>query len=231
MANLIYILYICMFAPLLLSLPLMKRSSRRIMIYIIIGISVSLFVSEINSRFLDLFKKDMLFVTTTITPVTEEIVKALPVLFYAFLFSDDREKLLPISFATGIGFALFENTVILVQNIDNVSIIWAIIRGFSTALMHGICTAAVGYGMGFVRKKKKLFVSGTFALLTLAIIYHGLFNMLVESKNLQYVGFFLPAVTYIPLIIYLVIRVKNKKANPPSKGPSKGPEAVPEQAE
>lgn len=144
MANLIYILYICMFAPLLLSLPLMKRSSRRIMIYIIIGISVSLFVSEINSRFLDLFKKDMLFVTTTITPVTEEIVKALPVLLYAFLFSDDREKLLPISFATGIGFALFENTVILVQNIDNVSIIWAIIRGFSTALMHGICTAAVG---------------------------------------------------------------------------------------
>ncbi len=212
MANLIYILFICMVAPLLLSLPLMKSSSRRVMIYILIGVCVSLFVSEINSKLLILFNKDMLFVTTTLTPVTEEIVKALPILLYAFVFSDDREKLLPISFATGIGFALFENTVILVQNIDNVSIIWAIIRGFSTALMHGICTALVGYGMGFVRKKKKLFVSGTFALLALAIIYHGLFNMLVESKNLQYVGFFLPAVTYIPLIIYLVFFAKNKKS-------------------
>lgn len=213
MVNLIYILFICMVAPLLLSLPLMKSSSRRVMIYILIGVCVSLFVSEINSRLLSAFNNDMLFVTTTLTPVTEEIVKALPVLLFAFVFSDDREKLLPISFATGIGFALFENTVILVQNIDNVSILWAIIRGFSTALMHGICTALVGYGMGFVRKKKKLFVSGTFALLALAIIYHGLFNMLVESKNLQYVGFFMPAVTYIPLIIYLVFFARNKKKN------------------
>ena len=211
MANLIYILFICMVAPLLLSLPLMKSSSRRVMIYILIGITVSLFISEVNGRLLVLFNKDMLFVTTTITPVTEEIIKALPILLYAFLFSDDREKLLPIAFATGIGFALFENTVILVQNIDNVSIVWAIIRGFSTALMHGICTAAVGYGMSFVRKKRKLFISGTFALLSLAVIYHGLFNMLVESKNLQYVGFFLPAITYVPLIIYLVISAKNKR--------------------
>ena len=200
-----------MFAPLLLSMPLMKRGSRRIMLYILIGIAVSLFISEVNGRLLELFDDNTLFVTTTITPVSEEIVKALPVLLYAFLFSDDYEKLLPISFATGIGFALFENTVILVQNIQTVTIVWAIIRGFSTALMHGICTAAVGYGMGFVRKKRKLFVSGTFALLALAIIYHGLFNMLVQSENLQYVGFFMPAVTYIPLVIFLLFFFKNKR--------------------
>jgi len=211
MANLIYILFICVLAPLLLTLPLMKGASRRVMLYLIIGICVSLFISEINGRILIASNNQILLVTTTFTPVTEEIVKALPVLLYAFLFSDDREKLLPLAFATGIGFALFENTVILVQSIDNVSIVWAIIRGFSTALMHGICTAAVGYGMSFVRKKKKLFVSGTFALLALAIIYHGLFNMLVQSKNLQYVGFVLPAITYIPLIIYLVFFVRNKK--------------------
>jgi len=211
MANLIYILFICVLAPLLLTLPLMKGASRRVMLYLIIGICVSLFISEINGRILIASNNQILLVTTTFTPVTEEIVKALPVLLYAFLFSDDREKLLPLAFATGIGFALFENTVILIQSIDNVSIIWAIIRGFSTALMHGICTAAVGYGMSFVRKKKKLFVSGTFALLALAIIYHGLFNMLVQSKNLQYVGFVLPAITYIPLIIYLVFFVRNKK--------------------
>ena len=211
MANLIYILFICVLAPLLLTLPLMKGASRRVMLYLIIGICVSLFISEINGRILIASDNQMLLVTTTFTPVTEEIVKALPVLLYAFLFSDDREKLLPLAFATGIGFALFENTVILVQSIDNVSIVWAIIRGFSTALMHGICTAAVGYGMSFVRKKKKLFVSGTFALLALAIIYHGLFNMLVQSENLQYVGFVLPAITYIPLIIYLVFFVRNKK--------------------
>ena len=220
MANLIYILFICMLAPLLLTLPLMKGASRRVMLYLIIGICVSLFISEINGRILIASNNQIILVTTTFTPITEEIIKALPVLIYAFLFSDDREKLLPLAFATGIGFALFENTVILVQSIDNVSILWAIIRGFSTALMHGICTAAVGYGMSFVRKKKKLFVSGTFALLAFAVIYHGLFNMLVQSKNLQYVGFFMPAVTYIPLIIYLVFSVRNKKQKTTTVKPS-----------
>lgn len=154
MENMIYILFICMVAPLMLSLPLIKKSSRGIMIFILIGISTALFVSEVNGVFLRTLDDDFLLVTTTVTPVTEEIVKALPVLLYAFVFTDEREHLLTASFAVGIGFALFENTYILTQTAVNVTIEWALIRGFSTALMHGICTAAVGFGMSFVKKRK-----------------------------------------------------------------------------
>lgn len=124
------------------------------------------------------------------------------------MFSDDRDKLLSIAFAADIGFAMFENMVILVQNIENVSIGWAIIRGFSTALMHGVCTAAIGYGLSFVKKRKKLFYCGTFALLSLAGIYHGIFNMLVQS-DYKYFGFVLPAVSYAGI---LISRQQNKKA-------------------
>ena len=106
---------------------------------------------------------------------------------------------------------MFENMVILVQNIETVTIGWAIIRGFSTALMHGICTAAVGYGLSFVRKKRKLFYCGTFALLTLASTYHGIFNMLVQS-DYKYLGFILPALTYIPLLTNRVKICKIKKS-------------------
>ena len=204
MENLIYILFICIFVPLLISLPLVQRSSRDIMIFILAGIAVALFISEINGILLQVFKNDSLFVTTTITPATEEIAKAIPVLLYAFMFSDSRRKLLTISFALGVGFALFENTAILMANIDNVSIGWSVIRGFSTALMHGITTAAVGYGMSYVRSKRKLAFTGTFALLVMAIIYHGIFNILVQAENLKYYGFILPAVTYIPFVIYLI---------------------------
>ena len=211
MENLIYILFICMFVPLLLSLPLIQKSSRSIMIFILIGISSALFISEINGLLLRVLGYDTLYVTTTVTPATEEIIKAIPVLIYAFVITDDRKKLLSASFAVGIGFALFENTFILVNSVDAVSIEWAVIRGFSTALMHGVCTAAVGYGMSFVRQKKKLFYCGTFALLMLAVIYHGIFNMLVQSEGLKYFGFVLPLVTYIPIVIALVIHVKNKK--------------------
>ena len=124
-------------------------------------------------------------------------------------------RLLTISFAVGIGFALFENSAILIANIDSVSLGWAVIRGFSTALMHGICTAAIGYGMSYVRMKRKLSITGTFALLITAIMYHGIFNILVQSENLKYYGFILPAMTYIPFVIYLIFshRKSEKKTN------------------
>ena len=200
MDNLIYTLFVCTVAPLILMLLLLQKRSKLIVSYMIIGIFFSLFVSELNTILLGLFNDDMLYVTTAITPISEEIAKAFPVLIFAVLFSNDRDKLLTIAFAAGIGFAMFENMVILVQNIESVSIGWAVIRGFSTALMHGVCTSAVGYGMSFVRKKKKLFYCGTFALLAMSSIYHGIFNMLVQSEY-KYFGFILPAVTYIPIVV------------------------------
>ena len=211
MDNLIYTLFVCTVAPLILMLLLLQKRSKLIVSYMIIGIFVSLFVSELNTILLGLFNDDMLYVTTAITPISEEIAKAFPVLIFAVLFSNDRDKLLTIAFAAGIGFAMFENMVILVQNIESVSIGWAVIRGFSTALMHGVCTAAIGYGMSFVRKKKKLFYSGTFALLSLSCIYHGIFNMLVQSEY-KYFGFILPAVTYIPVLVQVFKRRKSAVA-------------------
>ena len=210
MDNLSYILFICLVAPLALMTLILRRRSRLLVGYMLIGIFVSLFVSELNTILLVLFNNDILYVTTTITPISEEIVKALPILFYAIVFSNNRDKVLPIAFATGVGFAMFENMVILVQNIENVTIGWAIVRGFATALMHAVCTVGVGYGICFVKKKRKLFFCGTFALLAMAMIYHGIFNMLVQS-DYKYLGFFLPAVTYIPFLLWHFKYYKNKE--------------------
>ena len=201
MDNLTYILFICVVAPMVLLLLMLKKRSKLIVGFTLIGIFVSLFVSELNSIILAKLNNDTLLVTTSITPVTEELFKALPVLFYAIVVNDRQDRVLALSFAVGIGFGMFENMVILVQNIENVTIIWAIIRGFSTALMHGVCTFAVGFGIGFVKKKRKLFISGTFALLSLASIYHGIFNMLVQSEY-KYLGFIIPAITYISILLW-----------------------------
>ena len=210
MDNLSYILFICLMAPLALMTLMLRKRSRLLIGYMLIGVFVSLFVSELNTVLLGLFDGDLLYVTTTITPVSEEIVKAVPILFYAIVFSDDRDKVLPIAFALGVGFATFENMVILAENIENVTIGWAIVRGFATALMHAVCTVAVGYGICFVKKRKEMFLCGTFALLALAMIYHGIFNMLVQSEY-QYIGFFLPGVTYIPILNLQYQYYKNKK--------------------
>ena len=176
----------------------------------ICGIFACLFVSEINSIFLNVFNNDIFFVTTTITPVTEEIVKMLPILFFAIMASDDRSTLIPISFAVGVGFALLENVVILTQNVENVTILWALVRGFGSGLVHGICTVMVGWGVSYVKKRRKLFYCGTFALLSSAIIYHATYNLLVQSKY-QYVGILLPIVTYIPVLL-LTVGKKSKSS-------------------
>ena len=210
MDNLIYIIFICLVSPLALMVLMLRKRSRLLVGYMLIGIFISLFVSELNTVLLGLLGGDVLYVTTTITPISEEIVKALPILFYAIVFSDDRDRVMPIAFALGVGFAMFENMVVLVQNTENVTVGWAIIRGFATALMHAVCTVVVGYGICFVKKKRKLFYCGTFALLALAMIYHGIFNMLVQS-DYSYFGFFLPSVTYIPIFLVHYRYYKNKR--------------------
>lgn len=210
MDNLTYIDFICVAVSLALMLPLMEKKLRHLVVFMIVGISSCLFVSELNNIFLEMFHNEMFYVTTTITPVTEEIIKMIPILYYAIVISDDRRALIPNAFAVGVGFALLENVVILTQNVENVTIFWALVRVFGSGLVHGICTVMVGWGISYIKKRRKFFYCGTFALLSAAIIYNATYNLLVQS-DYQYVGVLLPIVTYIPII--LLLRKKGIKAN------------------
>lgn len=202
MDNLTYIAFIAVTVSLAMMLPLMEKKLRRLVIFMIAGIFSCLFVSELNNILLEAFHNDMFYVTTTITPVTEEIVKMLPIIFLAIVISDDRRVVIPNAFAVGVGFALLENVVILTQNVENVTILWAFVRGFGSGLVHGICTVMVGWGISYIKKRRKFFYCGTFALLSAAIIYHAIYNLLVQSEY-QYVGIVLPILTYIPVIYFL----------------------------
>ena len=207
MENLIYILFICITIPLTLMAFLIDKKPRRIVIFFIVGICAALFASEVNGILSTLMQLDVFEFTIRVTPVTEEIIKAIPVLFFAKEISDKKETLITVSLAVGIGFAIMENTYILTQNIGYVSLLWAIMRGFGTGIMHGMCTFLVGTGFSFANKNKKLFVVGTFALLSLAITYHSIFNMLVQS-DFRYVGAALPIITYVPFVLWVY---KNRK--------------------
>ena len=114
--------------------------------------------------------------------------------------------------AVGIGFAVLENAFYLLND-PSFNMMDAIIRAFGTGLMHGMCTLLVGVGISFAKKRSKIFVVGTFALLSTAITYHGIYNMLVQSPY-EIVGFLLPILTYIPFLIWrFKIKNRNKKNN------------------
>lgn len=192
----VYIIFVCFAAPLILMLPLLRSQSRWLVGFMLIGATIAVCSSEVNGMLQFVLGMPSLQLSLKVAPVTEECMKALPVLLYAIFGSDDRKKVLPLAMSVGIGFAILENTYILVNNLNYVSIGWAMIRGLSTSLMHGICTLLVGYGMIFVRKQKKLFYTGTFGLLSAAITAHATFNLLITSKW-DMAGMLMPIVIFI----------------------------------
>ena len=207
MDNIIYILFVSISVPIMLMALLVEKKSRFPIIFILIGIFVSVFSSEVNGLLEKTLPMNVYSVTVIVTPVTEELFKMLPILYYAVVMSDKKEKLFTASMATGIGFAILENAFYLL-NYSNFTMLNAVIRAFGAGLMHGMCTLLVGVGISFVKKKSKLFAVGTFGLLSTAIVYHGIYNILIQSEY-STVGALLPIATYIPFIIWR-FKIKNR---------------------
>ena len=209
MENLIYTLFISVFVPILLMALLLEKKARLPISFMLVGIFMSVFAAEINGVLQDLLFMENFEFTIIVTPITEEILKAVPLLVYATMISDKKETLFTAAMAAGIGFAVLENAYYLLND-SAFNMIDAVIRAFGTGLMHGMCTLLVGVGISFSRKKSKIFVVGTFALLSMAITYHGIYNMLVQS-DYKVIGFLLPIITYIPFFIWRMKLKKRKK--------------------
>ena len=206
MDSMIYILFISIFVPILLMANLIEKKARLPILFVLAGMFISVFAAEVNGILRNMLPLSKYELTIIVTPMTEEFLKALPVLFYALVISDKRETLFTASMAVGIGFAVLENAYFLL-NAATWNILDAVTRAFGTGLMHGMCTLLVGVGISFVKKKRKIFWVGTFALLSTAITYHGIYNMLVQSPY-KMIGYLLPISTYIPFLIW---RLKKKR--------------------
>lgn len=209
MDSLIYTLFVCIFIPQLLLALMLEKKSRFPMIFALIGMYIALLVSEFNGFLLSVLDMDTYQMTITVTPVTEELFKAIPVLFFAVTISDKREKLLAGAMAIGIGFAILENTYYMLGS-DSFTMIHGIMRAFGSGLMHGMCTMIVGVGISFVKKRRKTFIVGTFAMLYVAIIYHAVYNILIQSRYMI-IGLFIPIITYIPFLVWQIVKVKKNE--------------------
>lgn len=213
-----YILFICIAVPLAMMLVPIEKKSRKIVAALLAGMFLCLFVSEVNGLLLRVTQNSMLYLTTNVTPVTEELVKVLPVIYYAYFFSDDRRSVTTVAFATGVGFAMLENIIILMQNIETANLLFALIRGFSTGLMHGISTVLIANFIPYIHTKKKLFLCGALCSFNLAVIFHAVFNLLVEADSVtaNRIGYFLPISVYLVINVFvlkrLFARLKLKKA-------------------
>ena len=79
----IYILFVSVFVPILLMNLLIEKKARLPVTFMLIGLFISVFASEVNGVFTQLLSMDMYSITVIVTPMSEELLKALPILYYA----------------------------------------------------------------------------------------------------------------------------------------------------
>ncbi len=192
-----------------------RGHSRLLLIFMMIGCYACLFSGYLCGYIKDLFDLDLTIMAYTINPAVEELIKAIPILLYGLIFKPKLKDLLECAMIVGIGFAVLENTYYLVCYMESVSIVWAIIRGIGTGLMHGVATLFVGWVVFYANFQRRLLLPGVLGGYALAVLYHGTYNLLIQS-DWQNIGIVLPLSTFIPILIlyYKVNRAETPRPEP-----------------
>jgi RsiW-degrading membrane proteinase PrsW (M82 family) len=151
-------------------------------------------------------------------PIVEEAVKVLPLVYISrrpeFTYFVDGAT---YGFASGIGFSITENFLYMSRN-PSVALPLALIRAFSTCLMHGASTALVGAAIGRLRLhphlRRRLMMT---AALIFAVLVHAFFNTSVvaapideSTEILTVVGIGLGGFGATILFIYLGLREEQR---------------------
>ena len=79
----VYVIFLCIALPLGLMLPILERRSRRLVFFLLLGMTTALVAYEVDTILYSLCGLDTVRFTQTVPPIVEEILKALPVLVFA----------------------------------------------------------------------------------------------------------------------------------------------------
>jgi protease PrsW len=150
------------------------------------GVAVAGASYLVNGYVLDALRMDFTTFTRYVSPVIEELLKGL---FIIFLIRSHRIGFLIdaaiFGFAVGTGFAVIENLVYLHQVPGGGIGTW-IVRGFGTAIMHGGATAIFAMlGLAFLERARKANLQAFIPGFALAVVLHSAFNHLFLSPKLS----------------------------------------------
>ena len=206
--NYIENIYLCLAAPVLITILCLQETRRR-MIFFFAGMSVCLLSSYISTFIALIQGLDYLNASLTVVPMIEEIMKFLPFLFYLLVFEPHREETTSEILMIAVGFATFENVCYMTQN-GAANALQLLIRGFGTGTMHVVCGAIVGLGIYYLWDRIWIRATGTMGLLSLAITYHSIDNLLVSQTGIPAMaGFLIPSLSVVFYSIFGKRQLKN----------------------
>lgn len=183
---------LCIAVPLLVSLLFIRGETRRYVAAFVLGMGVCLIAAYI-SGFINLITGASESDTSIfMSPVVEELLKMLPLLFFLVLFSPKDRMLTTLAVAIGAGFATFENCCyILTPGAE--SLTYILIRGLAVGVMHIVSTLAFSVWLIAARHLKVLSFPAVVGGVSLAMIFHALYNLLVSVPGVPaMIGYALP---------------------------------------
>lgn len=206
--NFLYLLF--MMPPLALMAILLDRKARKIILFLLAGMLTAFLSGQINTLIISLTGVSESYACIHYTPIVEELLKAFPVVTYALAVGLKRKETVEYAAAVGLGFAIFENVWAISQSAIGVpnwgDITFALSRGFGASMIHALCTVILANGFSICLKRRKLFLTGTFALLSLVCLFHSLFNVLVGSSHS-----FLALVLTLGVYVVILILIKRRR--------------------
>ncbi len=182
----------CISIPLLLTMIYSRGSVRRSLSAFLQGMVTCLLSSYISGYLTLLAELDTTQSAIYISPTIEEIMKLMPVLFYLTVFRPKDMTLTTYSISLGAGFATFENCCYLLA-VGSESLPFTLIRGLAVGVMHIVCMLTMSLTLIMVRRYRVYSFSAVVGCLSLAVIFHALYNLLVSVPGVSaLVGYALP---------------------------------------
>ncbi len=190
---------ICIAIPLIIAVFFLKGSARRVIAFFIAGMGVCLLAAYMGGYLeyaLALSTEDT---SIFISPVSEEVMKFIPVLLYILLLSPSDDELIIAAIGVGAGFATFENICHILSN-GSWSITHILIRGLATGVMHMICLMALSTAIVVLKKYNAVTFPAFMGALDISVSFHALYNLLVSRAGISsYIGYVIPVTVAVAI--------------------------------
>ena len=195
-------IYVCLAAPMLIAALCMRNKGRSMILFVLAGMTACLLSSYISSFIAAVLKMSTVSASLELTPIVEESMKFMPVLFYLMVFEPEKHDIANSTLLTAVGFATFENACYLTSN-GAAHILHLLIRGFGTGAMHVVCGFLIAIGLIYLWDRVWLRVAGTVGLLSVAMTFHGIYNILVSQTGpAATIGYVIPLLTVVLSLIF-----------------------------
>lgn len=201
---------ICIAIPLLISLLFTEKKTRTFIFAFVVGMVtclLSAYISGFLKFVLNIEQEEM---AVFYSPIIEEIMKLLPLLFYLFVFIPKEDSMFTAALGSGLGFATFENCCYILSSGAS-RITYVMIRGLAVGVMHLVCALVLVLGLWLAKRIKGITPAGVIGALSLSTAFHGLYNLLVSEPGLSTTfGYILPMGTIVVMYAYYC-RGKNRR--------------------